>query len=124
MAGIVSGWGLTGERAGLDGSLGGSDGRDAGSGCGRGTELVLDGSAGGDLAASAAASSFALASSSRFVGGSGGRLAWSKAGGSFRAAAPSAAELTLVAAEFSERAESVEICEISDAVDLRRTSRS
>ena len=68
--------------------------------------------------ACAAASSFALASSSRRVGGNGGSLAWSSVGGNFRAGWPSP-EAKLVADDmcFSERADAVDMYDISESLD-------
>jgi hypothetical protein len=71
-AGGSAGW-TTGDRAGLDGSLGGSDGRGAGSSC-RTIGVDLDETR-GFFAASFSAASLALASSSLLVGGSGGKVA-------------------------------------------------
>jgi len=85
----ASDWLTAGDFAGLDGSRGGSEGRAAGEGSvvrlGRtgGSATCLDGRDGAEFCACCCAASFALASSSRRVGGKGGSFACSRVGGNF-----------------------------------------
>lgn len=93
---LVTNIGGFGDFAGRDGNLGGREGLGETAavteGCGvLGLAACLVAYSLAQFAfsaASAAAASFALASSSRLVGGSGGRLVGSKAGAIFRCPAP------------------------------------
>lgn len=105
--GCSSACSVAGDRAGRLGSRGGRDGR--------GGSAILD-TVDGDLIerggahpADAAASSFALASSSRRVGGRGGSLAMSRVGGSRRVGC---SEPTLVAED------TVWFRDVLDTVDM------